>query len=102
MEMRCYRKILCISCKDHFTNEEVCANIQQAVGPHGELLTIWICLLFITSGQKPVARHNERGKKTRQTEKAAGRQHQGMDRPGVRQVPERSREQTGENRRNRL
>ena len=28
------------------------------------------------------------GKKTRQTEKAVGRQHRGMDRPGVRQVPE--------------
>ena len=29
-----------------------------------------------------LARHSERGKKTRQTEEA-GRQHQGMDRPGV-------------------
>ena len=39
MEMRCYRKILRISHKDHFTNEEVRAKIQQAVGPH-EGLTI--------------------------------------------------------------
>ena len=31
MEMRCYRKILCISYKDHVTNEEVCATIQQAL-----------------------------------------------------------------------
>ena len=30
MEMRCYRKILHISCKDHVTNEEVHAKIQQA------------------------------------------------------------------------
>ena len=30
MEMRCYRKILHISYKDHVTNEEVCAKIQQA------------------------------------------------------------------------
>ena len=30
-------------------------------------------------------------KKTRQTEKEVGRQYQGMDRPGVRQVPEGSR-----------
>ena len=37
--MRCYRKILRISHKDHFTNEEVRAKIQQAVGPH-EGLTI--------------------------------------------------------------
>ena len=28
------------------------------------------------------------GKKTRQTEEEVGRQHQGMDRPGVHQVPE--------------
>ena len=28
MEMRCYRKILRISYKDHVTNEEVCAKIQ--------------------------------------------------------------------------
>ena len=27
-EMRCYRKILCISYKDHVTNEEVRAKIQ--------------------------------------------------------------------------
>ena len=40
MEMRCYRKILCISYKDHVTNEEVRAKIQQAIGPHEDLLTI--------------------------------------------------------------
>ena len=39
------------------------------------------------------SRHSERGKKTRQTEEEVGRQHQGMDRPGVRQVPEGSGEQ---------
>ena len=40
MEMRCYRKILRISYKDHATNEEVRAKIQQAIGPHEDLLTI--------------------------------------------------------------
>ena len=40
MEMRCYRKILRISYKDDVTNEEVHAKIQQAIGPHGDLLTI--------------------------------------------------------------
>ena len=34
MEMRCYRKVLRISYKDHVTNEEVRAKIQQAIGPH--------------------------------------------------------------------
>ena len=38
MEMRCYRKILHISYKDHVTNEEVRARIQQAIGPHEDLL----------------------------------------------------------------
>ena len=40
MEMRCYRKILHISYKDHVTNEKVRAKIQQANGPHEDLLTI--------------------------------------------------------------
>ena len=40
MEMRCYRKILHISYKDHVINEEVRAKIQQAIGPHEDLLTI--------------------------------------------------------------
>ena len=40
MEMRCYRKILHISYKDHVTNKKVHAKIQQAFGPHKDLLTI--------------------------------------------------------------
>ena len=40
MEMRCYGKILHISYKDHVTNEEVRVKIQQAIGPHEDLLTI--------------------------------------------------------------
>ena len=40
MEMRCYRKILHISYKDHVTKEEVRAKIQQAIEPHEHLLTI--------------------------------------------------------------
>ena len=40
MEMRCYRKILHISYKNNVTNEEVRAKIQQAIGPHEDLLTI--------------------------------------------------------------
>ena len=38
--MRCYPEILYILYKDHVTNEEVCAKIQQATGPHEDLLTI--------------------------------------------------------------
>ena len=40
METRCYHKILHISYKDHVTNEEVRAKIQQAIGPKEDLLTI--------------------------------------------------------------
>ena len=48
---------------------------------------------FIRSGQNHLARHSKRGKKTRQTEEEAERQHQGMNKPGIRQVPEGSGEQ---------
>ena len=34
------------------------------------------------SGQSHLAKHNEREKKTMQTEEEVGRQYQGMDRPG--------------------
>ena len=54
---------------------------------------VWSCLPFIRSGQNHLARHSEKGKKTGQTEEEMGRQHQGMDRPGVRQVPEGGGEQ---------
>ena len=86
MEMRCYRKILRTSSRDHVTNEEVRSKIQQAIGPHEDLLTIvkktqtavvWSCFPFIRSGQNHLARHSERGKKTRHTEEV-GRQRQGM------------------------
>ena len=45
---------------------------------------VWSCFPFIRSDQNHLARHSERGKKTRQTEEEVGRQLQGMDRPGVR------------------
>ena len=102
MEIRCYSKILHISYKDHVTNKEVCAKIQQAIGPHENLLTIikrrklqWCghVFPFIRSGRNRLARHSERGKKTRRTKKEVGRQHQGLNRPGVWQVPEGSGEQ---------
>ena len=40
MDMRCCRKILHISYKDHVTNEKVRAKIQQAIRPHEDLLMI--------------------------------------------------------------
>ena len=38
--MRCYRKILHILYKGHVINKEVRAKIQQAIGPHEDVLTI--------------------------------------------------------------
>ena len=43
--MRCYKKIQCISYNDHVTIEEVCAKIQQAIGPHENLTIIKRCKL---------------------------------------------------------
>ena len=39
VEMRCYRRLLHISYKDHITNEIVCTKIQTAIGPYEDLLT---------------------------------------------------------------
>ena len=38
--MRCYHKILHISYKNHVTNEEVHAKIQQAIAPHEDLTIV--------------------------------------------------------------
>ena len=51
---------------------------------------VWSCFPFIRSGQNHFARHSERGEKTKEE---VGRPHQGMDRPGVWQVPEGGGEQ---------
>ena len=57
MEMRCYRKIVHISYKDHVTNKEVRTKIQQAIGPQEDDLTIvkrrklqWYGHVFRSSG----------------------------------------------------
>ena len=104
MEMRCYCKILHISYRDHVTNEEVCAKIQQAIGPHEDLTIVkrrklqWYGHVSRSPGlAKTILQDSEKGKKTRQTEEEVGRQHQGMDRSGVRQVPKGNGEQEKKN-----
>ena len=68
------------------------ANIGEIGRDFGKNAGEWTGRVEIRSGQNHLARHGVRGKKTRQTEEEVGR-HQGMDRPGVRQVPEGSGEQ---------
>ena len=58
-----------------------------------QTVVVWSSLPFNRSGKNHLARHSEKGKKTRQTEEEVGRQHQGMERPEIRQVPEGSEEQ---------
>ena len=77
-------------CQDPAGNRTIrrpdhCKETQTAV--------VWSSFPFIRSGQNYLARHSERGKKTRRTKEEVGRQHHGMDRPGVRQVLEGSGEQ---------
>ena len=88
-EMRCYRRLLNISYKDHVTNTEVCRKIQAAIGEYDELLILvkkrklrcffWPCLkVFWFSKDNPTG-HSERKKKKRQTEEEVGRQYQRVD-----------------------
>ena len=70
MEMRCYRKILHISYKDHVTNEEVRDDRKET-----QTAMVRSCFPFIRSGQNHLARHSERGKKTRRKKEEGGRQH---------------------------
>ena len=100
MEIRCYYNTLRISYEDHVTNEEVYTQIQQALGPHEDFLTIvkrrklqWYGTVSVHQvWPKPFCTAQREGKEERQTEEEVGRQHQGMDRPGVCQVPEGSGE----------
>ena len=75
LEMRCYRRLLNISYKDHVTNEEVRNRIQNAIGVHDDLLTmeteiqmVWPHLNILWHGEDNSARDSERSKKERKTE----------------------------------
>ena len=90
--MRCYRRLLNISYKDHVTNEEVRRKIQAAIGEYDELLTLvkkrklrWFGHVSRSSGLAKTE-HSERKKKKRQTEEEVGRQYQRVDRNGLCQL----------------
>ena len=57
LEMRCYRRLLNISYKDHVTNKKVRNRIHNAIGTHNNLLTMvkkqkhrWYCYISRSSG----------------------------------------------------
>ena len=86
LEIRCFRKLLGISYRDHTTNEEVNTRIGNAIGPYEDLPTsvkktqtevlrprhtiIW------TGQDYPTVNSSKR-----QTEETMGRQHQRVNWP---------------------
>ena len=80
LEMRCYRRLMNISYKDHVTNEEVRNRIQNAIGVHDDLLIMvkkrklrWYGHISRSSGEDNSARDSDRSKKERKTEEEMGR-----------------------------
>ena len=80
-QMRCYRRLLNISYKDHVTSEEDRRKIQAAIGEYDELLTLvkkrklrWFGHVSRSSGlAKTILQGTVKGKKKRQTEEEVGR-----------------------------
>ena len=77
IEMRCYRRLLNISNKDHVTNEEVRRKIQVAFGEYYELLTLvkkrklrWFCHVSRSSGSaNTILQSSVKGKKKKRQTK---------------------------------
>ena len=77
MEMRCFRKILRVSYKDHVTNEAVRIKIKHTIGPYDDLLTTvkkrklkWYGHVSRSSGlAKPILQGTVRGGRRRGREK---------------------------------
>ena len=80
-EMRCYRRLLNISYKDHVTNEEVRRKIQAAIGEYDELLTLvkirklrWFGHVSRSSGlAKTILQGIVKGKRKRGRQKESGK-----------------------------
>ena len=83
LEMRCYRRLLNISYKDHVTNEAVRNRIQNATGVHDDLLTmvktwkqmVWPHLKILWHGEDNSAGDSERSKKERKTTSRNGQEY---------------------------
>ena len=84
--MRCLRKLLGITYRDHISNEEMRNRTRQAIGPHEDLLSkamqtemVRACNNIYRACQDNPAGHSVRREKKRQTEEEMGGQHPGMD-----------------------
>ena len=79
-EMRCYRRLLNISYKDHVTNEEVGRKIQAAIGEYHELLTLvkkrklrWFGHVSRSSGlAKTILQGTVKGKSKKEADRRRG------------------------------
>ena len=67
-EMRCFWRLLNISCKDHITNEEVCRKIQATIGEYDELLAMVKKCLTKTILQGTVNGKRSRGRQKKRWE----------------------------------
>ena len=89
-ELRCYRRLLNISYKDHVTYGEVCIKIKAAIGEYDELLTLvnkqklrWFSNVSMSSGLVKTigTEHSNREEKKRQPEEVGNniKEWTGMD-----------------------
>ena len=80
-EMRCYRRLLNISYKDHVNNEEIRRKIQAAIGEYDELLTLvkkrklrWFGHVSRSSGlAQTILQGTMKGKRKRGRQKKSGK-----------------------------
>ena len=85
---------LCITYKNHVTDEEVRNKIKGAIAKHNDLLSVvkaqtQMVRLYLNSlwhGQDKSARDSKMSKKKWKTEKEVGRQHKGLDRTSIWQI----------------
>ena len=92
-EMRCYRRLLNISYKDHVTNEDVRGKIEAAIGKYDELLTMvkkrklrWFGHVSKYSGlAKTILQGTVKGKRKKDRQKKRW-EYQRVDRNGLCQL----------------
>ena len=89
LEMRCFRKLLGISYRDHISNEAVKTRIENASEPYEDLLTsvkrqtemVRARHKIIWTGEDYGTENSTRRETKSKTEETMGRQHQRVDCP---------------------